>query len=184
MILLGVTGSIAAYKAVELLRLFLKAGQDVQVVMTTPATRFVGALTFQALSGHAVLTDATDPQAYQMSHLVLAEKADAMVIAPVSAETLSQLARGGAQDLVCATVLSAPRSSSGKLKTPVFLAPAMHESMWLHPATQENVKTLKSYGYQLIGPEQGALGRAGDSGTGRMSDPAVIASVVLKRRAR
>lgn len=184
MILLGVTGSIAAYKAVELLRLLIKGGQDVQVVMTPAATRFVGALTFQGLSGHPVFTDAMDPQAYQMAHLALAEKADAIIVAPASADTLSHMARGGAQDLVSAAVLSAPRKPSGKLDIPVFIAPAMHESMWLHPATQANVTVLKSYGYEIIGPEKGPLGRAGDTGYGRMTEPEEIAALVLKRRAR
>jgi phosphopantothenoylcysteine decarboxylase/phosphopantothenate--cysteine ligase len=184
MILLGVTGSIAAYKAVEVLRLLLKAGQDVHVVMTPSATQFVGPLTFQGLSGHPVFSDTLDPQAYQMAHLALAEKADVVVVAPASAESLSQMARGGAHDLVSACVLSVLRTPAGKLKAPVFIAPAMHESMWMHPATQANVKTLKSYGYQFIGPEKGALGRTGDVGVGRMADPQMIVSQVLKVRAR
>ncbi len=125
-----------------------------------------------------------DPQAYQMAHLTLAEKAKAVVVVPASAESLSQLSRGGAHDLVSACVLSVPRTSAGKLKTPVFIAPAMHESMWLHPATQANVKTLKGYGYQFIGPQKGDLGRAGDTGEGRMSDPQTIVGQLLKFRAR
>jgi len=184
MILLGVTGSIAAYKAVEILRLLMKAGRDVHVVMTPSATRFVGPLTFQGLSGHPVFSDTLDPQAYQMAHLALAEKAKAVIIAPASAESLSQMARGGAHDLVAASVLSVPRTTAGKLKVPVFIAPAMHESMWLHPATQANVKTLQSYGYQFIGPEKGDLGRTGDTGMGRMSDPQTIVAQLLKIRAR
>src|SRR5439155_9471662 len=102
MILLGVTGSIAAYKAVEILRLLIKAGRDVHVVMTPSATSFVGPLTFQGLSGHPVFSDPLDPQAYQMAHLALAEKADVVVGAPASAEILSQLSRGGAHDLLSA----------------------------------------------------------------------------------
>jgi phosphopantothenoylcysteine decarboxylase/phosphopantothenate--cysteine ligase len=184
MILLGVTGSIAAYKAVEILRLLIKAGQDVHVVMTPGATSFVGPLTFQGLSGHPVFSNPLDPQAYRMAHLALAEKAGAVIVAPASAESLSQMARGSAQDLVSAVVLSLPRSLSGKLTVPVILAPAMHESMWRHPATQANVKMLKNYGYELIGPEKGDLGRVGDAGVGRMSDPQDIASLVLKRCAR
>jgi phosphopantothenoylcysteine decarboxylase/phosphopantothenate--cysteine ligase len=184
MILLGVTGSIAAYKAVEVLRLFVKAGQDVHVVMTVPATRFVGSLTFQGLSGHPVFSDILDPQAYQMAHLALAEKADAVVVAPASAESLSEFARGSAHDLVSACILSVPRTPAGKLKSPVFIVPAMHESMWMHPATRANVKTLKSYGYEFIGPEKGPLGRAGETGIGRMTDPQTIAEHILKRRAR
>lgn len=184
MILLGVTGSIAAYKAVEILRLFIKAGEDVHVVMTPAATRFVGPLTFQGLSGHPVFSDSLDADAYPMAHLVMAETASAVVVAPASADTLSHLGRGGAHDLVSAAVLSVPRTPAGKLKIPVWIAPAMHESMWLHPATQSNVKTLKGYGYRFLGPEKGALGRAGDSGQGRMSEPSMIVEQVLKLRAR
>src|SRR3954462_15492236 len=111
MILLGVSGSIAAYKAVELLRLLVKAGQDVQVVMTEAATHFVGPLTFQALSGHPVLTNTLDPKGWQMAHLDLPEKTSAFVIAPASAHTLSQLAAGAAGDIVTASALAMPRSS-------------------------------------------------------------------------
>ncbi len=180
MILLGVTGSIAAYKALEVLRLLTKAGREVHVVMTPAAMHFVGPLSFQGLSGHPVISDILDPQAYQMTHLALSEKAEAMVVVPATADSLSQLARGGAQDLVSASVLSMPRDSKGKLKAPVYIAPAMHEAMWRHPATQSNVKILTSYGYQFIGPEKGDLGRAGDRGEGRMADPKEIATLILK----
>lgn len=179
MILLGVTGSIAAYKAVEVLRLLIKGGQEVHVVMTPAATQFVGPLTFQSLSGHPVFSDPLDARAYPMAHLALAEKASAVVVAPASAETLSQLARGGAGDLLTASFLSVPRNKSGALSIPVFIAPAMHDAMWNHPATQDNVKRLKGFGYQFIGPEKGPLGRAGDEGEGRLSDPATIAKTVL-----
>lgn len=180
MILLGVTGSIAAYKAVELLRLFLKAGEDVHVLMTQSATHFVGPLTFQALSGHPVLVDALDPQGWQIAHLDLAEKASALLMAPASANSLSRLATGSAGDIISASVLSMPRTTTGRLRTPVFVAPAMHEAMWTHPATQANVKALKRYGYRLIGPERGSLGRIGDEGLGRLSPPETIAQTVLK----
>jgi phosphopantothenoylcysteine synthetase/decarboxylase len=180
MILLGISGSIAAYKAVELLRLFVKAGHDVHVVMTVSATKFVGPLTFLSLCGHPVLSDTLDPQGWSMAHLELPEKASAMVIAPASANLLSELARGCAGNIVAASALAMPRSKAGTLEAPVFLAPAMHEAMWLHPATQENVKTLASYGYQFLGPERGALGRPGDQGEGRMAEPGAIAAAVLK----
>jgi phosphopantothenoylcysteine decarboxylase/phosphopantothenate--cysteine ligase len=180
MILLGVTGSIAAYKAVELLRLWVKAGQDVRVLMTEAATRFVGALTFQGLSGHPVLTDTLDPKGWQMAHLELPEKASALVIAPATAQILALLAMGAAGDIITTSALAMPRDEQGKLKAPVFVAPAMHEEMWLHPATQANVKTLKEYGYRFIGPEKGPLGRAGDKGLGRMTSPTDIAHAVLE----
>jgi phosphopantothenoylcysteine decarboxylase / phosphopantothenate---cysteine ligase len=180
MILLGVSGSIAAYKSVELLRLLLKAGRDVRVLMTEAAARFVGPLTFQALSGHPVLTDTLDPQGWQMAHLDLPEKASAFVIAPASAHLLSQLAAGAAGNIITASVLGMPRSSAGKLRAPVLIVPAMHEAMWIHPATQANVKSLKGFGYQFIGPERGPLGRVGDVGGGRMTEPETIAKMVLK----
>jgi phosphopantothenoylcysteine decarboxylase/phosphopantothenate--cysteine ligase len=182
MILLGVTGSIAAYKAVEIARLFIKAGNDVHVVMTPSATQFVGPLTFRGVTGHPVFSDPLDPQAFQMAHLALAEKASAILVAPATAETISNLARGSAGDLISAVVLAVPRRANGELKTPVFIAPAMHTAMWLHPATRANVKTLQSYGYRFIGPEKGALGRAGDSGAGRLSDPSAIVQQVLRAR--
>jgi phosphopantothenoylcysteine decarboxylase / phosphopantothenate---cysteine ligase len=179
MILLGVTASIAAYKAAEVLRRFVKAGREVRVVMTPSATHFVGPLTFQALSGFPVLTDVLDARGEQMAHLDLPEHAKAVVIAPASAECLSQLARGGAADLVTASVLAIPRDKEGRLSIPVYVAPAMHEAMWRHPATQANVKRLQEYGYTLIGPEEGALGRSGDAGLGRMSEPEKIVERVL-----
>jgi phosphopantothenoylcysteine decarboxylase / phosphopantothenate---cysteine ligase len=180
MILLGVTGSIAAYKAVEVLRLLVKAGQDVQVLMTESATHFVGPLTFQALSGRPVLTNTLDTKGWQTAHLELPEKAAALVIAPATAEMLSHLARGAAGDILSASVLAMPRASAGQLQAPIFLAPAMHDAMWRHPATQDNVAVLKVYGYQFIGPERGDLSRVKDAGLGRLSDPEVIASTVLK----
>ncbi len=180
MILLGVTGSIAAYKAADVLRLLQKGGQDVHVVMTPSAAQFVGPLTFQALSGHPVVSNTLDPQGWQTAHLDLAEKARAIVIVPATAESLSNLARGSAGDIVCASVLSAPRNPAGRLKTSVYIAPAMHEAMWLHPATQANVRQLKVYGYQMVGPEKGPLSRAGESGWGRLVAPADLAARVLK----
>lgn len=180
MILVGVSGSIAAYKAADVVRGFRKAGHDVQVFMTPSATRFVGPLTFQALTGRPVPVDLLDPQAYAMTHLEFAERAKAIVFAPVTAETLSNLARGAAGDIVCAVALSVPRDAAGTLSAPIFVAPAMHHAMWHHPATQANVERVKSYGYRLLGPEFGALGRAGDEGDGRMRDPAAIVADVLK----
>jgi phosphopantothenoylcysteine decarboxylase / phosphopantothenate---cysteine ligase len=183
-ILLGVTASIAAYKAVEILRLLVKAGKDVQVMMTPGATRFVGPLTFQALSGHPVFTDVLDASSWQMAHLELAERAEAVVVAPAGAESLSTLSRGGAGDVIAASILAIPRNASGKLKTPVYLAPAMHEAMWRHPATQQNVSVLTSYGYQFIGPVEGPLGRVKDAGQGRMEEPERIVSKILNTYAR
>jgi phosphopantothenoylcysteine decarboxylase/phosphopantothenate--cysteine ligase len=180
MIVLGVTGSIAAYKAAEILRGFIREGHDVHVVMTQAATRFIGPLTFQGLSGHPVITDVLEPQAYSMAHLELTEKAQAFVIAPASAESIARLAMGRAGDIISALALALPRDAKANLKCPVFIAPAMHDDMWRHPATQANVKTLMSYGYRIIGPERGPLGRTGDEGEGRLSDPDQIVKSVLK----
>ncbi|HVO32292.1 MAG TPA: flavoprotein [Elusimicrobiota bacterium] len=182
MILLGVTGSIAAYKAAEIVRLLVKAGEDVHIIMTAAATRFVGPLTFQALSGHPVSTDLLDPSAWTMAHLELTEKASAVLVAPATADCLARLAAGGAGDIVSASVLALPRNPGGKLKTPVWLAPAMHEAMWRHPATAGHVKTLKGYGYRFIGPDRGPLSRPDDAGDGRLSEPRVIVETVLKGR--
>ncbi|MFA5976472.1 MAG: flavoprotein [Elusimicrobiota bacterium] len=179
MIILGVTGSLAAYKAVEILRLLTKAGQEVHVLMTEAATRFVGPLTFQAISGHPVLTDTLDPKGWQMAHLDLPESASVMLVAPASANILAKLAMGLADNILTAAALAIPRTEKGKLKVPFFIAPAMHAGMWRHPATQANVKTLKGYGYQFIGPVRGPLGRQADEGTGRLEEPQLIVSKVL-----
>lgn len=179
MILLGVSGSIAAYKAVDLLRLLVKAGESVQVLMTPSATRFVAPLTFQALSGRSVLTDVMDPQGWQMAHLDTLKQTSAYVIAPASANVLASFAQGAAGCILSTTALACAHHS-GKFVPPVFLAPAMHDTMWLHPATQANVKTLKGYGYQFIGPVEGDLGKVGDKGIGRMADPSVIAQTILQ----
>lgn len=144
----------------------------------------MGPLTFQALSGHPVLTDTLDPKGWQMAHLELPERASAMLIAPASANMLSKLAQGNASDIVSASVLAMPRAANGRLKTPVFVAPAMHEGMWFHPATQTNVRTLTRYGYQLIGPLRGPLGRVQEKGVGRLAEPPAIASAVLKAIAK
>ena len=180
MILLGVTASIAAYKAAEVLRGLVKAGHDVQVMMTPSATRFVGALTFQGLSGRPVWTDVLDNPTQSMTHLAFAEEAQAVVIAPASADAMSRWAGGAASDAVSSVLLSVARDAKGKLKLPIWIAPAMHESMWRHPSTQANVERLETYGYRFIGPEKGALGRAGDEGEGRMSAPDLIVRTVLK----
>ncbi len=192
MILLGVTGSIAAYKAAEILRLLIKAGEDVHVMMTPAATAFVGPLTFSSLSGHPVMLDTMngrggpvaveDSEEGQIAHLDLPKRASVILVAPASADTMSRLAAGSAGDIVSASLLAVPREASGKLKVPVFLAPAMHEAMWKHPATQANVERLRAYGYQLIGPVRGDLSRAKDSGDGRLTDPKEIVETLLGSR--
>ncbi len=170
-ILLGVTGSIAVYKACELVRLLKEQGAAVYCLMTRGALRFVSALTFGALSGNAVATDVWDEKLWKMAHLEFAEQADLYIIAPASTHVLARLACGMADDVVCATAVA--------MTAPLLIAPAMHEGMWLHPATKENVKKLKSYGAHFVGPEQGELLR-GNIGWGRLAEPETILAAAKK----
>jgi phosphopantothenoylcysteine decarboxylase/phosphopantothenate--cysteine ligase len=169
-ILLGVSGGIAAYKAVHLLRLLTEAGADVQVVMTQAATRFVGPATFAALSHHAVHTDVFE-EASTVLHVRLAHEADLAVVAPATANVLARLSLGLADDLLSSVLLEA--------SCPLVLAPAMHTGMWSHPATQEHVHRLTERGALLVGPGEGPLA-AGDQGTGRMAEPEEIFLAVLR----
>lgn len=169
-ILLGVSASIAAYKAAELVRLFRQAGAGVSCVLTPAAAKFITPLTLSALSGKPTGQDVLDENEWGMAHLSLAKSADAVVIAPCTADFLAQLAAGSADNLLSAAVLVT--------RAPVFIAPAMHEPMWTHPATQRNVKTCLGFRYQFIGPVKGPLA-SGDSGLGRMEDPAQIVSHIM-----
>ncbi len=158
-VVLGVTGSIAAYKAAELVRLMTDKGWDVWVMMTEAATKYVGPLTFHALTRHPVPAgrcEAVPSEAYQ--HLDLGS-ADAVVIAPCTANVLAKIAHGLADDIVTATVLAST--------APLIIAPAMNEKMWLNPATQANVATLKKRGITLLDVEKGELA-CGMVGAGRL----------------
>ena len=160
-ITLGVTGSIAAYKACELVRRFVKAGDDVHVVMTAAATKFVTPLTFQTLSRNPVGVDPFAlPTAWKPEHIALAE-ADAVVVAPATANVIAKMAHGLADDLLAATLLAT--------RAPVIVAPAMNDGMWAHPATQANLETLRSRGVSVVEPSAGALA-CGTEGKGRMAD--------------
>jgi len=164
----GVAGGIAAYKACHLVRNFKEAGDDVRVVPTENALNFVGAATFEALSGHPVSTtvfDAVD----EVQHVNVGQHADVVVIAPATADLIARLATGRADDLLTSTVLVAT--------CPVIVAPAMHTEMWLNPATQDNVATLRRRGITVIEPAHGRLTGA-DSGPGRLPEPDQIAEVV------
>jgi phosphopantothenoylcysteine decarboxylase/phosphopantothenate--cysteine ligase len=169
---LGVTGSIAAYKAVELLRLLRTEGADVVVMLTPAATAFVGPLTFQALSRHAVETDvlALLPDG-RIGHIVVADTADAIVVAPATAHWLSAMASGLSGDVVTATALAS--------SAPVVVAPAMDGDMWTHPATRDNVARLRdAFGYTIVEPEAGELA-SGQTGMGRLAElPAIVDAVV------
>ncbi len=165
-ILLCVCGGIAAYKSAELVRRLREAGAEVTVAMTENAQHFVGTTTFQALSGRPVRTSLWDAAAEAaMGHIELARWADRIVVAPATANTLAKLAHGFADDLVSTLCLATT--------APITIAPAMNHRMWLHPATQANVATLRARGVDVIGPNDGPLAE-GESGPGRMSEPAQI----------
>jgi phosphopantothenoylcysteine decarboxylase/phosphopantothenate--cysteine ligase len=162
-ILLGVTGGIAAYKSVVLLRLLQQAGASVRVVMTEAAQAFVTPLTFQALSGHAVHTGLLDPEQEQaMGHIELARWADLVLVAPASADFMARLSHGLANDLLSTLCLATT--------APIRLAPAMNRQMWLNPATQHNSRQLQARGVGIWGPDEG-LQACGESGPGRMLEP-------------
>lgn len=173
-IIVGIGGGIAAYKAAMLLRLFAKNGDEVIAMPTPNATKFVGVPTLEALSGNPVSTDVFD-RVPEVNHVRQAEQADAVVIAPATADLLARLAAGRADDLLSSTVLTT--------HAPVILAPAMHTQMWEHPATQTNVQTLRSWGYHVIEPAIGRL-TGPDSGPGRMPEPEDIFAVALDVIAR
>jgi phosphopantothenoylcysteine decarboxylase/phosphopantothenate--cysteine ligase len=172
LIALGVTGSIAAYKAVELLRLLIAEGADVVVLLSPSATRFVGPLSFAALSHHPVESDVLDllPDA-RIGHIVVADSADAIVVAPATAHWLAAMANGLAGDVVTAAALAT--------SAPVVVAPAMDGEMWTHPATVANVGRLReAFGYTVVAPENGPLA-SGQSGVGRLAElPTIVDAVV------
>ena len=162
-IVLGVTGGVAAYKAAELARLFVKAGARVDVVLTEAGAHFVGAATFQAITGHAVWSDLWDARMPNgMAHIDLSRGADVILIAPASADTLARLAQGRSDDLL--TTLCLARDC------PLLVAPAMNRQMWENPATQRNVAQVRADGIQVLGPASGEQA-CGEIGEGRMLEP-------------
>lgn len=169
-VLLCVCGGIAAYKAAELLRRLRDAGAEVQVAMTDNARRFVTAQTFQALSHRTVRTSLWDETAEAaMGHLELAGWAQQVIVAPATANTIAKLAHGIADDLVSTLCLAT--------EAPLAIAPAMNHRMWRHPATQANVALLRDRGVLVIGPDDGPLAE-GESGPGRMTEPAAIVAAM------
>ncbi len=165
-ILLGVTGGVAAYKAAELSRELQRAGARVQVAMTGAATRFVAPATFQALTGEPVFTDQWDARiANSMAHIELSRTADAILVAPATADFLAKAAHGLADDLLATLCLAR--------ECPLLLAPAMNRQMWLHPATQRNVAQLAADGVAVLGPESGEQA-CGETGLGRMLEPPAL----------
>lgn len=161
-VVLGVTGSIAAHKAADLASLLTRAGLDVHVVLTTDAQRFITPLPFKTLSRHPVVTDLYDEdEGWKPAHIKLADEADLLLIAPATANVLAKLAHGLADDaLTCIALALNPRAK-------LLIAPAMNGKMWLHPATQANVATLRQRGAEFIGPEEGMLS-CGYEGIGRL----------------
>jgi phosphopantothenoylcysteine synthetase/decarboxylase len=161
-IILGVTGSIAAYKAAELASLLSKQGIDVRVVMTQDAQKFITPLPLKTLSRNPVITDLYDEEeGWKPTHIRLADEADLLLIAPATANVLAKLAHGIADDaLTCIALALNPKAK-------ILIAPAMNGKMWLHPATQQNAATLKSRGAEFIGPEEGLLS-CGYEGLGRL----------------
>jgi phosphopantothenoylcysteine decarboxylase/phosphopantothenate--cysteine ligase len=169
-ILVAVTGGIAAYKVPELVRALRGAGHDVRCAMTRDARHFLSPLVLQALSGSSVRTDLFDPaQEGEIDHIALADWAEAMVVAPATANSLARLAHGMADDMVSAVALAT--------RAPILVAPAMNVNMWRHPATQANWALLRERGVQRVGPDSGSLA-CGWEGEGRMAEPQAIADAL------
>jgi phosphopantothenoylcysteine decarboxylase/phosphopantothenate--cysteine ligase len=182
-LLLGVSGGIAAYKAVELVRLAMKAGHAVRVIQTEASTRFVGAATFAGISGAPVLLTEWEPDPLRgafpgdpapahapLSHLELVERADAYLIAPASANTVAKLAGGHADNLLTAAALAC--------RKPLLVAPAMNSAMYEHPATQANLARLRERGVRVLDPGTGSLASIGEAGVGRLPEPPELLAAV------
>ena len=176
-ILLGVTGGIAAYKAVDLASKLTSAGARVKTVMTDSACQLVGPKSFEAVTQSAVFTTMwSTPEEHQISHIALVEWADVVVVAPATANILSKIANGICDDLLSTTLCVCwSLVESGA----VLLAPAMNTNMWANPAVRHNVKTLEERGFQLTGPEEGRLA-CGAEGIGRVSEPQDILEAIEK----
>jgi phosphopantothenoylcysteine decarboxylase len=173
-IVLGISGSIAAYKAAELASQLVRQGHEVHAVMTRAASEFIAPLTLQTLTRHPVLVSLEDEkQSWKPGHIDLADRADLFLAAPATANLLGEFANGLAPDPLTSVYLALPRA------TPVLIAPAMNGKMWLHPATQRNVETLKADGCRFVGPAEGLLA-CGYEGLGRLAEIAEILAVVAE----
>jgi phosphopantothenoylcysteine decarboxylase/phosphopantothenate--cysteine ligase len=164
-ILLGVTGGIASYKSAWLARLLTQAGADVDVVLTRSASEFIGAVTFEALTGRPVHTALVEA-GHALDHIRLARAAQAVIVAPATADFLARTAGGHADDLLGACLLAT--------EAPVLLAPAMNDRMWAHPAVQANVERVRELGYHIVEPDTGPLAAGEGSGPGRMPEPEIL----------
>lgn len=170
-IVLGVTGGIAVYKACDLTSRLKKQGADVRVILTEHAAQFVPSLTFQSLSGHPVADSMfKEPVQWDIKHISWAKAADLFIVAPATANLLAKHANGIADDMLTSTLLAT--------RAPILMAPAMNANMWRHPATQQNLQTLKDRGVHTVGPGYGYLA-CGDIDEGRMAEPAEIVEAVL-----
>src|SRR4051794_17924988 len=182
-ILLGVSGGISAYKAVELARLAIRAGHAVRVVQTEASERFVGRATFEGITGAPVLVDEFEPDPARgafpgdpapdhapIAHLELVRLADVYAVAPASANTIAKLANGLADNLLTSAALASA--------APLVIAPAMNHHMWRHPATRANVETLRLRGATIVPPGEGQLASKGEWGEGRLAEPAEILSAI------
>jgi phosphopantothenoylcysteine decarboxylase len=172
-IILGVTGSIAAYKAADIASQLTKLGHEVTCVLTKEALEFVTPLTLQTLSRRPVISDLfAEKNGWQPGHIHLADSADLLLIAPATANVLASMAHGFANDALTAIALAT--------RAPVLIAPAMNGKMWLHPATQQNVTTLKTWGHEFIEPAEGLLA-CGYEGVGRLAD---VGEIVERTKAK
>src|SRR5918992_1635689 len=182
-ILLGVTGGIAAYKAVELVRLATAAGHSVRVIQTPTSLKFVGRATFEGVTGAPVLVDEFErdpargaypgepaPDHDPISHLELVRRCDVLCVAPASANTIAKLATGLADNLLTSAALAC--------RAPLVVAPAMNDRMWSHPATRANVATLAERGAVIVPPSTGPLASRGEWGTGRLAEPADVLTAI------
>ncbi len=171
-ILIGISGGIAAYKTLTLIRLFRKSGCEVKVVATQNALSFVTPLTIETLSNNKLYVDMFEYSSERTTeHISLAQWADIAIVAPATANIIGKLANGIADDALTTTLLAFSKS--------IYIAPAMNENMYKHPAVQKNLDTLKQFGYQIITPESGALA-CNTEGIGRMAEPEMIFSAVFE----
>ena len=172
-IILGVTGSIAAFKAVAMVSNLKNQGYDITVIMTKSSQNFVNPLTFRTLSQNKVVTDLfVDESAYEPQHVSIAQKADLVVIAPATANIIGKIASGIADDALSSVVMAC--------NSPVLIAPAMEENMYLNPITQRNIMILREIGYKFVGPEKGKLA-TGRIGVGRMANVELVIQSIIDK---
>lgn len=171
-ILLGVSGGIAAYKSASLASMLVKSGAEVRVIMTENAKNFINPITFESLTGHKCITDTFDRNfEFKIEHIALAQKADAIIVAPATANVIAKLAHGLADDMLTTTILASA--------APKLIAPAMNTGMYENSITQDNLKKLKHYGMEIIEPATGYLA-CGDTGAGKMPEPDVLYAHILR----